>query len=528
MLLEFETIELRPGEPEDSLNRLLSLKYGMEYAFTLRIVRKSLDARDKGSILYRYRVEAEVPDTDAARLLTLPGVKHSERKVVPPVMRVTMPLSVLIVGTGPAGLFCGLRLLRAGARVSLLERGRPVEERMKDIHALKTKGLLDPESNVLFGEGGAGTYSDGKLTTRTHRPEASWFFEMLVAHGAPESVLYEQRPHLGTDRLVKIIKSIRAEIFRLGGEIMFGRMVTDLIVDGGSVTGVLTRGGEEYRADCVVLATGHSARDTIRMLHEKKVRLSKKGFAVGVRAEHPADLINQIQYGKAARGGLLPAAEYQLAHNDKRSVRGVYTFCMCPGGEVVNSSSEEDMLCTNGMSYSARAGRFSNAAVVVSVSPEDIGGDALAALEFQREIERRAFLAGGGGYLAPAQRLTSFLDGKIDTSLPESSYGPGLTPARLGAIFPEWISGALMTGLRGFNSRMKGFVSERALLIGAETRTSSPVRIDRGEDFQSVSHVGLYPAGEGAGYAGGIVSSAVDGIRVADSICRFRAQGPAE
>jgi uncharacterized FAD-dependent dehydrogenase len=402
--------------------------------------------------------------------------------------------------------------------VELFERGGKVEERLRDIHAVTHQGVLNPESNVLFGEGGAGAYSDGKLTTRIHRPEVEWFFGRLVECGAPGSVLYEQRPHLGTDRLVPLIRELRKRLEEAGVALHFNERVIDIISDGVSVRGVRTAGGGEFLAEAVVLASGHSARDVYPMLVQRGVALEKKGFAVGVRAEHPAELIDVMRYGKPSREAGLPPADYFLSFRNRRSGRSVYSFCMCPGGEVINSSSEEGLLCVNGMSYSARDGTRSNAALVVSMGAADIPGGPLDGIEFQRGIEALAFSAGGGGYHAPAQRITSFVRGNKGSGLPAVSYRPGVREAPVRSYLPDWIATEIALALKSFDRKMRGYLSDEGVLIGAETRTSSPVRIPRGEDMQSVSLRGLYPAGEGAGYAGGIVSSAVDGIRAADKI----------
>ncbi len=519
MKILIDNIELAPGEPERRIALLVRERLGLDADPDWSVDHRSLDARDKGRIVYRYRVLVELPEQAARSALAVPGVRQYEPRTAGPAPRARGGLSVVIVGAGPAGLFCALRLIDAGARVTVLERGRPVGERMRDIHSLREGGTLDPDSNVLFGEGGAGAYSDGKLTTRIHRGEVEWFFRTMVDCGAPAAILYEARPHIGTDGLVPLLANIRKLIEESGSRILFGERVSGFIREGGRAAGVLTAGGGEYRANAVVFATGHSARDAYDLLSRERIALEKKGFAVGVRVEHPARLIDRIQYGGMADRGLLPAADYRLAFNNRQSGRGVYSFCMCPGGEVVNASSEAGALCVNGMSYAARDGKYSNAAIVVSVSAEDLGPSPLAGIEFQRMIERKAFEAGGGGWMAPAERIGSFLAGGRDVRAPETSYRPGVRAARVRDYLPGWIADELALALKSFDRKMKGFIGDEGVIIGAETRSSSPVRVVRGANLQSVSLPFLYPAGEGAGHAGGIVSSAVDGIRAADAIC---------
>ncbi len=518
MNLVFDSIELSPFENSDGLSGKLVSLYNLPGSTPFKILRKSLDARNKAAIVWCYRIEADVSEEDARRLLKIPGISiKTESPLNIPARRLASLPRVIIAGSGPAGLFCALRLIEAGGTATIIERGKPVEERIADIEQLKQRGLLNIDSNVLFGEGGAGTYSDGKLTTRTRRPEIAWMFDRLVEMGAPEEIRYEQKPHLGTDTLRVIIRNIRKYILNSGSRIYFSEKAVSLILHDSKVKGFITETGNEYLADAVVLATGHSARDTYEMLEGSGVSLTKKGFAIGLRAEHPAELINRMQYGPVAGKGVLPAAEYVLTFNNKSTGRGTYSFCMCPGGEVINSSSEPGMLCTNGMSFSKRDGLFSNAAIVVTIGPDDIKGDILAGINFQRSLEKAAFAAGGGGFCAPAQRITSFAAKKTCGDLPASSFLPGIKPSDH-SYLPEWIASEIRLALRHFEKRMKGFMTEEAVLIGVETRTSSPLRILRGDDMQSVSVSGLYPAGEGAGYAGGIVSSAVDGVRAADAI----------
>ena len=474
------------------------------------ILRRSIDARKKSAVVWRFRVAAQLPDSSAA------GLQPYVAESAVPVARIVRSKRIIVIGSGPAGLFATLRLLDHGFDVTLIERGSTVDIRDRDVEILKTKGILDPESNVLFGEGGAGTYSDGKLTTRTNRPEQRWFFDTLVRFGAKSEILYDAKPHVGTDSLSKVVASVRAEIVSRGAEVVFGEKADRLIIEMGSVVGVVCASGKEFRGSAVVLATGHSARDTYAMLDASGVALEKKGFAVGMRIEHPAEFINTAQFGKFSPH--LPSADYRLVHNDPQTGRGVYSFCMCPGGEVVNSASEQGALCVNWMSFSDRGLQWSNAAIVVSVKAEDIRGSVLAGIEFQREAERRCYDLGGGSFSAPVQSAAAFIAGKKASSGNRTkSYRPGTVDADLSSMYPSWISEPLKRGLRRFDSMIRGF-SQEGLLIGAETRTSSPVRINRGESMESTSHPGLYPVGEGAGYAGGIVSSAVDGIRCADVI----------
>ena len=518
MKLVIDDITLVPGQEESGLPAAILGHFKITAIIQSPDTAPFSGRAEKSRIVYRYRVLIELEDTEGERLLGRPGVSAWREELSSPPIKKSFAVRPVIIGSGPAGLFCALRLIEAGAEVDILERGSRVDARMKDIALLETKGILNAESNVLFGEGGAGAYSDGKLTTRIHRGEVRWVMERLADFGAPGSILYDAKPHIGTDRLQSILKNIRDRVEASGSRFNFSARVDDFVMHDGAIAGVSTSAGAELLSGAVVLAMGHSARDTYELLERRGVALEKKGFAVGLRVEHPREMIDEIQFGKRPSERGLPAADYSLAWNNPASGRGVYTFCMCPGGSVINSSSEEGRLCLNGMSNSLRAGRSSNAALVVSVGPGDLPGGVLAGIEFQRQIEEAAFLAGGGGFIAPAQRVSSFLRGKLDASLPAASYRPGCVPARLDELLPAWIIEEIKNALPHFNRKMAGFVGDEALLLGVESRTSSPVRVLRGDDYQSVSVRGLFPAGEGAGYAGGIVSSAVDGVRVADAI----------
>lgn len=506
-------LDLLPGQGEEKLVALASKKFHAPLTL-VRILKKSIDARKKDRVVVKYRVVFGVSAGDRDRL-----VKQGAEVWVPETAekapRATSRPRVVIVGAGPAGLFCALRLLERGVTCTILEQGKAVDERHRDIERLRAEGTLDPESNVVFGEGGAGTYSDGKLTTRIHKPGITWVFDRLVDHGAPEAILYDAKPHVGTDVLSVVVASIRRHLLAGGTKVLFGQRVTSLVSQGGRIAAVQTARGDEFGANAVVLACGHSARNLYETLAASPISLERKGFAVGVRIEHPAGFLNRAQYGAFA--DRLPAADYRLSWNNPTTGRGTYSFCMCPGGEVVNSSSEPGLLCVNGMSYSRRDLPRSNAALVTTVSPTDGPPGILGGLEFQRTLERGAFAAGGGGQTSPAIGARAFLDRKTPARLPETSYEPRVVPADFDAFLPAFVAAELRLALADFDRKIPGF-SDQGTLIGVETRTSSPVRILRGDDFQSPGLRGLFPAGEGAGYAGGIVSSAVDGVRIADSL----------
>jgi uncharacterized FAD-dependent dehydrogenase len=507
-------VDLSPGQGED-VAAAASRRFHAALSLH-RILKRSVDARRKDRVVIKYRVVFGADEGDRARL-----VRHGAEPWVPEQPERSAPAArrprVVIVGSGPAGLFCALRLSERGVACTVLEQGKRVDERHRDIERLRADGTLDPDSNVVFGEGGAGTYSDGKLTTRIHKPGISWVFDKLVDHGAPPSIVYDAKPHVGTDVLSKVVASIRAHLESRGSRLLFGHKVDDLVVRNGTMAAVRTEKGEEFEADAVVLACGHSARSLYERLAATGIPLEPKGFAAGVRIEHPAEFINRSQYGSWA--AQLAAADYRLTWNNPGSGRGTYSFCMCPGGEVINSSSEPGLLCVNGMSFAARDLPRSNAALVTTVGPQDFPPGVLGGVEFQRGIERAAFAAGGGGQSSPACSGRAFLDRRPSSSVPTASYRPGVIPGDFDAFLPAFLADELRLALADFDRKVPGFADE-GTLIGVETRTSSPVRILRGGDFQSPAVRGLFPAGEGAGYSGGIVSSAVDGVRIADFLCQ--------
>lgn len=438
--------------------------------------------------------------------------------------------TVVIVGCGPAGMFAALRCLENGVKPIILERGKDASARRFDLAPLLREGRVIEESNYCFGEGGAGTFSDGKLYTRaTKRGPVARIYEILVAHGAPERILTDAHPHIGSNLLPNVVKALRGSILAAGGEVRFQTKVTDLLVSGGRIHGVATAAGEEIHGSAVILATGHSARDIYRLLAAKHILLEPKPFAVGFRIEHPQAFIDRSQYHLSASSGrprLLPAARYRLA--TKIRDRGVHSFCMCPGGWIVPAATENDEVVVNGMSLSRRDSPFANSGMVSTVEPEDLGPliaehGVLAGLVFQKNLERAAKLAGGGGQVAPGQRVPDFLAGRTSADLPETSYFPGIRAAPLHEILPAWITARMCEGLRLFDRQIRGYASREALLLGFETRTSSPVRIPRRENsLQHPEISGLFPCGEGAGYAGGIVSAAMDGLRVADAAVEVR------
>lgn len=486
----------------------------------IHIVRCGIDARRKGRVWRVYTVQFTVDDASriahcqADSRLVVVAPSAAEAVIVP----TTSPQRVVVVGMGPAGLFAALTLARHGHHVCLVERGKPVEQRVADVNRFWSGGELLGHSNVQFGEGGAGTFSDGKLTTRSKHPLTRTVLQTLVNFGAPEQILINAKPHVGTDRLRQVLINFRRELQRLGVELRYECCLTDLVCRNDRLTGVILNGQQEQACDAVVLAVGHSARDTYELLLQRKITLEAKPFAVGVRVEHPAELINQIQYG-LAKHEHLPTADYALTYNDRETGRGIYSFCMCPGGQVVQSSSEANGVVVNGMSHFKRDGAMSNSALVVSVRPDDFADSSvLAGMYFQRHWERQAFDLGGGGYLPPAQNLMAFLGQGSGPVV--STCRPGVVEAPLRQALPGFVVEGLLRALPQFDRKMRGFVTREATLVGIETRTSAPVRILRGSDGQSVNCQGLYPTGEGAGYAGGIMSAAVDGMQQALAIHR--------
>ena len=477
------------------------LRAPMQY---FRIVKKSLDARDKSRIRLVYTIEF----SDEKQSEEDPLAAKGEIKAAP---------RVVIAGAGPAGLFCAVRLIQWGIRPVVVERGAPVEEREEDVKAFFSTGVLNPDSNVQFGEGGAGTFSDGKLNTQTNNAENADVLRLFAAFGAPEEILYLQKPHVGSDKLRGVVQAMRRYIISRGGKILFHKTVTDFSVKDGKVCSATLSDGETLPADALVLAVGHSARDTFRTLQKKGVCLCQKEFAVGVRIEHLQEKIGRAQYGDAF--ALLPPADYKLVSH--ASERAAFTFCMCPGGYVLPSASEEGGTVTNGMSNFDRGGKNANGALIVQVKKEDFASsDALAGVEFQRALERKAFLLGGGAYKAPVQRVEDFLARRRSVGAGEvlPTYPRGVTYTDLNGLFSEDLAAALARSIPDMGRRLKGFDSPDAMLTGVESRTSSPVRILRGENGESVSVAGLYPCGEGAGYAGGITSAAADGLRAAERI----------
>lgn len=488
---------------------------------SFRILRESVDARKKDEIFFNYQVLVHLIDEDKYfkknrnRPDVVPHYQNQPEQVV--LGDKDLAGRIIIVGFGPAGMFCGLKLARAGYRPLIVERGGSMIERTAAVERFWSTGQLDTESNVQFGEGGAGTFSDGKLTTRIKDLRVNEVLQALIEAGAPEEILYRNKPHVGTDLLKGVVMNIRREIIKLGGEIRFNAMLEDLTDENGQVTQVKIN-GEWIQCAAVILCPGHSARDTYDMLLKREVALEPKAFAVGLRVEHLQADLDAVQYGKWASHPKLRASEYTLATKGSDG-RGVYSFCMCPGGRVVNASTEEEHLCVNGMSYHARNLANANSAVVVSVGPEDFGENPWDGISFQRDLERRAFMMGGSNWQAPVQLTQDFLNKQTSRDLKNvlPTVTPGFQLAPLHELLPQVVTDSLIQGMRIFGSRIQGF-DTNGIFTGVETRTSAPLRIVRGKNLESVSHKGLYPCGEGAGYAGGIVSAAVDGIKVAEAI----------
>jgi uncharacterized FAD-dependent dehydrogenase len=508
MIKEIEIV-CPPGQQEDegALKNIAasSLNISPAKISAVKILKRSIDARGR-KVVYRMQVqvfvdEAYIPETFIAKY---PAVKSGK--------------PVIIVGAGPAGLFAALQCIALGLKPVIVERGKDVKQRRRDLANINKQGLVNPESNYCFGEGGAGTYSDGKLYTRsTKRGDINSVLKTFVAHGATEDILVDARPHIGTNKLPQIITSITESILNAGGEIRFDTKVTSLLVAFGKITGVELASGEKLNAGAVILATGHSARDIFEMLHHQQILIEAKPFALGVRIEHPQEIIDQAQYHCEHRGPDLPPSYYNLV--EQVDNRGVFSFCMCPGGIIAPCATEANEIVVNGWSPSKRNNPFANSGTVVQVDLEDVKGDnndPLRMLRFQQEIERLAFDAGGGSLVAPAQRMIDFVENRVSAGLPENSYLPGTKSTALKEILPGWINERLRKALPAFGRKMKGYYTNEAILVGVESRTSSPVKIPRDkETLQHPQVSGLFPCGEGAGYAGGIISAAIDGINCA-------------
>jgi hypothetical protein len=482
-----------------------------------RILSKSLDLRNHEQFYYKISLIVSIDDSYKNKQnFPVYTEQIKENRQVAKIKD-----RPIIVGFGPAGMFAALELIEHGFKPLIFERGKKIEERSVDVQRFIKERELDPESNIQFGEGGAGSYSDGKLFSRRNNNTSyvNRVLQTFVKFGAPAEIEYISKPHLGTDVLCRIVRNIRLYILERGGEIFYGAKMTDILLSEGKASGIIVNGEQEYLSASIYIALGHSARDTFAMMHKKGVAIEQRPISVGVRIEHPVETINLFRYGDKYKDFPgLGAATYSLNYTNRKIKRGVYTFCMCPGGEVVNASSAQGMLVLNGMSYSRRASPFSNAALVVSCHTEDYKSTSpLAGIEFQKNIERKAFRAGGGSWAVPAQNLLDFLGEKGAAGLPENSYKMGSVSADLKEIFPGFVVEQLVAAFNKWREEVPLFVSNQAILLGAETRASSPIRITRNERFESVNIKGLYPIGEGSGYTGGITSSAADAIKAVES-----------
>ena len=513
MVKELE-LKLMPSEAHDEAiirkKAALKLKVKPEQIDDLRLLRRSIDARGyrafcrlRIAVFFNERYQPETPLLEAYQ-----STATSEQ--------------VIIVGAGPAGYFAALELIEQGLKPVVFDRGKDVKTRRRDLRAIQQFGEVNPHSNYCFGEGGAGTYSDGKLYTRSHkRGDIQKVLQLLVEHGAKEDILIDAHPHIGSNKLPNIVTAIRQTIEHFGGEVHFNSHVTDLLIEGGQIQGVEVNSADKHMASTVILATGHSARDVYEMLAEKKIAIEAKPFALGVRIEHSQNLIDSVQYNQSPREEALPAASYRLA--TQVDGRGVFSFCMCPGGLVVPAATSPGEIVVNGMSMSKRDSPFANSGTVVSIEPEDLESyqehGIFAGLALQREVEQRMFAFGDGSQKAPAQRLIDFVEGRVSEDIPPTSYIPGHLSAPLHELLPSFIYERLRQGIIDFGKKMKGYFTNEAVVIGAESRTSSPIRIPRDrETYEHPEIAGLFPCGEGAGYAGGIISAAMDGQNVARAV----------
>jgi uncharacterized protein len=506
--------------PEEAANEVKTkakaaekLSVSAEQINSIKPVKRSIDARAK-QVLIRLQAEVFVNEDPPVISTFLPDYPE-----------VSKNKSVIIIGSGPAGLFAALKLIEKGLKPIIFERGKDVQSRRRDLAAIHKEHIVNPDSNYCFGEGGAGTYSDGKLYTRSvKRGNVKRVLEILVAHGANERILVDAHPHIGTNKLPKLIQAIRQTIINHGGEFHFNARVIDFISNDREIKEIITANGDRIAANAVILATGHSARDIFELFKEKGILIESKAFALGVRIEHPQELIDSIQYHCPARGPYLPAASYSLAARVNET--GVYSFCMCPGGFIVPSATAPGEVVVNGMSPSKRDSKFANSGIVVEVNNDALKPflkhGVLAAMEFQKTVEQRAFEAGGRSQTAPAQRMTDFVNNKLSSTLPETSYHPGIKSVMLQDILPKYIATALKQSFKEFGKKMPGYFTNEAILVGVESRTSSPVRIPRDPDtLQHLQLKNLYPCGEGAGYAGGIISAAMDGEKCAEKVVEF-------
>ena len=526
-MLRIDNLKLPVGVKEDKLRAACAhaLRVSEEALVSVKLLRRSIDAREGVKLVCSCAVEVKNESGVLRRCKNKNVQPYAPKKYTPPAPVSAPEVSPVVIGAGPAGLFCALLLARCGARPILLERGRAVEQRKRDVEHFWRTGELDLTSNVQFGEGGAGAFSDGKLNTGTKDLRHGYILEEFVRFGASEDILVDAKPHVGTDKLYVVLQNLRREIIDRGGEVRFSHKVVDIEQNSGSVTALRVSAPEgEYTLPTkhVVLAPGHSARDTFEMLQKRGVPMEPKPFAVGVRIEHRQHDMDAAQYKEAAGRYGLPPTSYKLSCHTEKG-RGVFSFCVCPGGEVVAAASEEKRVVTNGMSEFARDGENINGGLLVSVTPEDFpSGDTLAGVAFQRELEARAYAAGrsAGEYAAPAENIQSFLEGRgqLNIGRVQPTYDRGVTAADLGALLPGELADTLRAGLRAYERKIAGYTAPEAILTGLETRTSSPVRLKREENFECSQLAGLYPCGEGAGYAGGIMSAAVDGLRVARAI----------
>jgi hypothetical protein len=515
------------GEIRSALLERLRIETGDLLDFT--IFRRSTDARKRDSIFFVYVVDVTVRDesgcTERHQVRSAPDMEYPF--VVAPIDDAPKHARSesgrpVVVGLGPSGMFAALLLAQMGLRPIVIERGKKARARAQDVFGFWRKNKFKPESNVQFGEGGAGTFSDGKLTTRikNENNRVRKVLDEMAKAGAPEEIRHLAKPHIGTYKLIRVVRALRAEIIRLGGEVRFETQVTDVHIEDGKLRGVELSTGEQLDTDHLIVAIGHSARDTFQMLYDRGVVFEAKPFSIGARIEHPQSLIDRSQFGKSAGDQRLGAADYKLVHHCSNG-RGAYSFCMCPGGTVIASASEEGQVVTNGMSYYSRNLPNANSALAIDISPADYGDThPLAGVEYQRVWETKAYAAGGSNHFAPVQRVEDFLAQRPSQSIGDvqPAYTPGTTPADLRDCLPDYITESMREAIPAMDRKLRGYAMPDAILTGVETRTSSPVRITRGPDFQSVAVGGLYPAGEGAGYAGGIMSAAVDGIKVAEAV----------